>query len=425
MNRLTGFADLQELDDASLRALVEGEGDEPERVWAAWAIALRAAGGASDGGKGSAPGAVGAMLGGALSREPSAGVRAHLVLVLMGQGERVAVAILARRDPSSLVRAAACRCLARTATPGDDALNELLAHALASDESADVRVAILDGMRPDAPAYLRLRAREQLRASGLELRSVAADFVLRTRTAEENFPADLRECAQREQDPGLFKTLVRAWLLAEGVSGLVQGIASWPGADVVRVLHALAGEPLAAAHLAPLVPRQDPLVNECVARLDGHGGVDLPVGWLLAIVLRRMRAVLPPGALADADARNAIVARERAAGVAVDRLRDRLARPGLTLTSAERELARELASAIELEARDVCASVATDPLTLARYLRGELPQEAALERIRGAEEAWWAQAYAEDVDEDLDMYSFGLELLPMLREIAPKDDPGR
>jgi hypothetical protein len=202
MSLFQRFGDVAREDEAVLRRLLAGDGDEPERLWAAWSLALRRVGSA------------GGLVAQHVTREPAAGVRAHLALLLVAHGERAAAIALARHDPSATVRAAAYRSLARTAALQDDALNDLLAHALANERSAEVRAAILDGLQPDAPAFVCKRALVAVEDQDVDVRERAIDFALRYRTNARPFPEELRIRAARETEESLLTTLFDAWTRA-------------------------------------------------------------------------------------------------------------------------------------------------------------------------------------------------------------------
>jgi len=101
--RFERYADLTALETPELRALLAGRGDAPQRVWAAWALAVKHAVDA------------GTAIVDRAANEPAEGVRAHLALLLVAHGDRDAAVALAVGDPSPTVRAAAYRCLARVA----------------------------------------------------------------------------------------------------------------------------------------------------------------------------------------------------------------------------------------------------------------------------------------------------------------------
>jgi hypothetical protein len=160
---LDDFSQTQALSRAQLRALLDqGEGDPTERVWAAWALALRGA----DAGE----------LKAAMAAEPSSGVRRHLAVILAGQGEREALATLAKSDPSLEVRAEATFRLAQVARPTDGPLHELLGFLTGGD--APVREAVLLGIQDQAPDGLWARVAALLADPVPHLRALAANRLL-------------------------------------------------------------------------------------------------------------------------------------------------------------------------------------------------------------------------------------------------------
>ncbi|MEO7730337.1 MAG: hypothetical protein ABIY55_05155 [Kofleriaceae bacterium] len=98
------FEGTRGLDVAALRALLAG--DRPEqRVWAAWALALRV-------------GSAMPHLVDHVGKEPSAGVRRLLLPVLAGHGEVDILVALARHDPAVEVRGSAWQLVARFIVAG-------------------------------------------------------------------------------------------------------------------------------------------------------------------------------------------------------------------------------------------------------------------------------------------------------------------
>ena len=97
---MRSFAEIRALPPHELRGLIAG-GEPVERVHAAWALGL----------------AIGADVVPAAraqtEREPDAGVRRHLTVVLAGFGEWAVVEALAAADPDPYVRASAVTCLGR------------------------------------------------------------------------------------------------------------------------------------------------------------------------------------------------------------------------------------------------------------------------------------------------------------------------
>jgi hypothetical protein len=85
MPRPQSDRDLLEVPVRKLHDLVDGAGDDPERVWAAWVLALR-----------HDPGVL-SVVREAATGDPSPGVRAHMALMLVAHG----AAARARARPSN------------------------------------------------------------------------------------------------------------------------------------------------------------------------------------------------------------------------------------------------------------------------------------------------------------------------------------
>jgi hypothetical protein len=123
---LRSFEEVRALRGKELHRLF-AEGDGRERVWAAWAIGLAL-------GAESLP-----TLLGELDRDPSAGVRCHLVVMLAGLQQADLLATLALEDPAEEVRASALTYLIRIGRADRAAL---LFDRLAEDPSAAVRLVV-------------------------------------------------------------------------------------------------------------------------------------------------------------------------------------------------------------------------------------------------------------------------------------------
>ena len=393
MGRFERFTDVIEQDERALRSLLRGEGDEPERVWAAWAIALRHGGHTST------------LLADSVKGEPSAGVRAHLALMLVGQGERAAAIAIARRDPSASVRATALRCLARIATPADDELNELLAHALVREASAAVRAALLDGVRSDAPAGLRARVLDCIEDEDTDVRGGAIAFALRHRDEGEPFPAGLRVRAAREMDGELRARIFDAWIETDGLEGVVHSASSWATPQLLILLGRCETHdgPLSFRELAPLAALAAPRVDEWLAQLDEVGRIELPRTCLLELVNRYLRT--------STGAWNAErAARYHAADLARMRLATVLDRTSRSaLVDDEQRLIDELATRIERDAHELCEAAAVDVGLLLRRALGE--------PITAEKLALLSMPERDDEDEGDCLSVFGIELLPALRQL--------
>ena len=129
--RFDTFESVMEIDTASQKRLLH-VGDEVEQVWAAWALGLKL-------GAHIIPELVECLK---TCRFP--GTRRHFLVVLAGLGERETLEKYAVSDPAPLVRATACRYLARTAEPGNMRVERLLLERLREDTFPEVREALLE-----------------------------------------------------------------------------------------------------------------------------------------------------------------------------------------------------------------------------------------------------------------------------------------
>ena len=136
-HRFEEFGQLAGLGSDELRGLLDA-GDGRERVWAAWALGLRAAADAVP------------DLSSALRAEPSPGVRRHIVVTLAGLGELLLLQVIATADPDPYVRATAYQHLAMQAAPDNPAAFDILLHAV-RDGSPLVRRAVAEWLSDDAP----------------------------------------------------------------------------------------------------------------------------------------------------------------------------------------------------------------------------------------------------------------------------------
>ena len=199
---LSRFDETRSLDDAALDRL-RRDGDAPERVWALWALALR-----------HAPAPAGADL----AAEPTAGVRAHMAVVLAGAGEIDLVAGLARLDPDATVRASAMRLLVRFAAAGR-APWAPVADALARDAD-DVRLAILDELPPAAPPEVVESASRVLATDSPDALLAAIPFLQRLGVDAD---AIRRACARLV--PAATPDSLRRWLDVVGPAVLGSALA--------------------------------------------------------------------------------------------------------------------------------------------------------------------------------------------------------
>jgi len=130
------FAETHAMSDVELRALL-GSADARSRVFAVWALALRAA-----------------SLVGHLAGEPDPGVRRALAVVLASHGELDLIVMLSRHDPNVYVRASASQIVVRLAKAGRVPW-VLVAERF--DDHAEVRAAVVSQLDAAAPDELQLK----------------------------------------------------------------------------------------------------------------------------------------------------------------------------------------------------------------------------------------------------------------------------
>ena len=153
---------VSQLDEQALRALLK-DGRPSEKVWAAWHLALVAGAGADP------------ALTDAITDEPTAGVRAHWVIVLFSHQEHDLVAVLAQYDPSALVRETAARYLAPIAHRST--LGVTLAACL-TDRSSRVRQTTVRHLSPAPGEGLLSRVFSMVEDGDPQVRMAALEYIL-------------------------------------------------------------------------------------------------------------------------------------------------------------------------------------------------------------------------------------------------------
>ena len=172
-SEVLSFEALADLDSSELRVLIR-EGRPVEKVWAAWQLAIVA-------GRDADP-----ALSDALSEEPSAGVRAHWIIVLYSHGESELVSVLAQHDPSALVRETAVRYLAPSADqPKTPALRPALG-ACMSDDAPRVRQTTLRHLAAAPGPELLERVYSMSSDPDAQVRMAALNYLLRHHCSAED-----------------------------------------------------------------------------------------------------------------------------------------------------------------------------------------------------------------------------------------------
>lgn len=244
MARLNSYAEAARLDGTTLRALV-ADGDGPERVWAAWALALRASTGRI------------APEFDHLRSDPDPGVRSHAVVFLAATGDHRGVAVLAAADPAEEVRATACRLIWRLRREGEaEAASELGARLLA-DRNSYVRCAILDEVRRNGAPLSFEAVQVAAGDPDVAVRRAAVQVVV------ERLPGDIVSLAKGrlgvEPDAGIEQEVIRAAMEGPQWAELVASLPSFPSSVVRKVLAqgSLRGSNLDERLLLELAARAD------------------------------------------------------------------------------------------------------------------------------------------------------------------------
>jgi hypothetical protein len=160
------FEDVQRLDDGAVKALLE-RGRPEEKVWAIWTLALR-----------SGDGTVGKRV----EREPDAGVRRTLAVILASHGDTGLLVALARHDPELVVRETAFHLATRLAAGGKVEIGVILE---AGQREGAIRIAVLGALEPGAPPPLVEFAHAQLSCGDPNVELEAFEALVRLDTPAE------------------------------------------------------------------------------------------------------------------------------------------------------------------------------------------------------------------------------------------------
>ncbi len=273
------FAELAHLDTEVLRSLLEA-GEPPERVRAAWALALRL-------GTTIRPDLVQGSL-----TEPDPGVRRHLVVVLAGYQERAVLATLARQDDDEAVRAVACQYLAMISRPEDTESWRLLHERLEEDASAEVRRAAIAYLPPHTPAFLRSAVAARAGDESLDVRRAVADRLLEwAGLSGEGLPEVLVSRLHLEPELELRREWVRRACALGGEGALLEALVDAPEGTLRFVLefYAAQGVRLPWESLRPFTQLGRPGLDSLLMDLLEPGTQDEADAWLLEVALRSWR----------------------------------------------------------------------------------------------------------------------------------------
>jgi hypothetical protein len=186
------FSEVAELDNESLQPLTSSD-DEVLRLWAIWALALRAE---------PTPGfAV------SLRQEPNSGVRRALATVLASKGAIELIAALAKYDPCQYVRASVSLMLVRSARAGRiswDVIRERFSDA------CEVRAAVVSDVRTEDPDDVYEWAISRLQDLDSPVRQAAFEACIRFNRDGRYPDESLRAWLELGIDPRVPWTALRA-----------------------------------------------------------------------------------------------------------------------------------------------------------------------------------------------------------------------
>ena len=262
------FEAVRALPEPSLRELL-GTGESAERVWAAWALALRL-GADADG-----------VVRDAATCEPDGGIRRHFVVLLAGFGEAAAVAALASGDPDPFVRATAHQYVARLAVRFPE-LWALVKGGLA-DPAALVRTTLVLQLPAEAPAEVREACLRAVDDAELDVRRAVAeqlDLLLR----EEPLPAHLRARALSEPDREVRLLLLDAWRRHDGLPSLFAAVAGRDDVALEALEVSIRADPLIPwSQVEPLAAGGGDVASKLLS-LFAQRTDEMPLGWHVRLV---------------------------------------------------------------------------------------------------------------------------------------------
>ena len=195
MAEYESFEAVSHLETGALRNLL-AEGDAQERVWAAWAFALK----------------LGAdsrfSLREAAQVSPTPGTRRHLIVILAGLGEREFLQAFAEDDPDDFVRATACQYLLRTWAEDDPQGAEFIQRRLLADSAAVVKETILKAAKGKFLPETLAELAELASNDGREVRRLAFELIKQRYSPKEAFSSALALRLHAEAEPSLLADLV-------------------------------------------------------------------------------------------------------------------------------------------------------------------------------------------------------------------------
>lgn len=265
------------LEAQAQRALL-ADGDAVERLWAAWALAMRLA-------KEAAP----ELVGDHAAEEPVAGIRRQLVVIAAGLGEAGLIRVLAQGDPNARVRATGCQYLIATSGANRADLAEFLRFCLFADPSPIVREEILRWSRPDIPPLTMAEIVRLAHDASPAVRRWAAIVAERRFAADEIATSGLLERLDAEDEAGLLIELARLALKCNRPGRILQAAEVQEGKRRLSLLDLLIGRDLRFAWPAmeTLAALRDPAVDRRVVALMDRRGGPVAFAWLVHAIAQR------------------------------------------------------------------------------------------------------------------------------------------
>lgn len=256
----TDFASVAALSDEAQVQLLE-TGDAPERLWAAWALALR-------------HGRVALSNITALSDNPlTEGLKRQLLVIIAGLGARPVLRAIAMNDPVPIVRATAAAYYIRTAADGDSGSVNAFAIDQLRSGIPELVLALLgehEASRIDLPDDEVIAC---LRDSHLEIRQGAVQCILSRDAVSERARDGLLRLLAGEESPPLTDQLLD-YLPRNALPLLVRFLKSAQSKRIVDILGRVTHKfgPLSWAELRDLVSVPEPLAIDAILR-----ALDVPV----------------------------------------------------------------------------------------------------------------------------------------------------
>lgn len=181
------FDQIKELPESELRDLLN-TGEDVERVWAAWVLALKL-------GSESAPELVSTA-----TASPSSGLRRHLIVMLAGYGKLDLLEAFAENDPEPTVRATACLHLLQTRPIGNAVHDRFLLSILEKEPAPMVRALLLsNAVANNLPVPIE-RLIEFASDPATDVRAAAVAVLKECYSAEDAVAAGLIDTIKVETD---------------------------------------------------------------------------------------------------------------------------------------------------------------------------------------------------------------------------------